>query len=152
MPDVAVIIVAAGRGVRAGGDLPKQFLQIGGEIMLRRTLSMFVEAENVGRVLPVIHPEDIALFQAAAANMTMLTPAFGGATRQASVRAGLEALSARPPDIVLIHDAARPFATRELIAREMCIRDSVTSMRRTFGDINAKRAGLIACCLSAPMT
>ena len=117
MPDVAAVIVAAGRGVRAGGDLPKQFLQIGGEIMLRRTLSMFVEAENVGRVLPVIHPEDIALFQAAAANMTMLTPAFGGATRQASVRAGLEALSARPPDIVLIHDAARPFATRELIAR-----------------------------------
>jgi len=117
MSDVAAVIVAAGRGVRAGGDLPKQFLQIGGEIMLRRTLSMFVEAENVGRVLPVIHPEDIALFQAAAANMTMLTPAFGGATRQASVRAGLEALSARPPDIVLIHDAARPFATRELIAR-----------------------------------
>ena len=117
MPDVAAVIVAAGRGVRAGGELPKQFRQIGGEIMLRRTLSMFVEAENVGRVLPVIHPEDIALFQAAAANMTMLTPAFGGATRQASVRAGLEALSARPPDIVLIHDAARPFATRELIAR-----------------------------------
>ena len=117
MSDVAAVIVAAGRGVRAGGELPKQFRQIGGEIMLRRTLSMFVEAENVGRVLPVIHPEDIALFQAAAANMTMLTPAFGGATRQASVRAGLEALSARPPDIVLIHDAARPFATRELIAR-----------------------------------
>jgi 2-C-methyl-D-erythritol 4-phosphate cytidylyltransferase/2-C-methyl-D-erythritol 2,4-cyclodiphosphate synthase len=117
MSDVAAVIVAAGRGVRAGGELPKQFRQIGGEIMLRRTLSMFVEAENVGRVLPVIHPEDIALFQAAAANMTMLTPAFGGATRQASVRTGLEALSARPPDIVLIHDAARPFATRELIAR-----------------------------------
>src|SRR5665811_404456 len=78
MPDVAAVIVAAGRGVRAGGELPKQFRQIGGEIMLRRTLSMFVEAENVGRVLPVIHPEDIALFQAAAANMTMLTPAFGG--------------------------------------------------------------------------
>jgi 2-C-methyl-D-erythritol 4-phosphate cytidylyltransferase/2-C-methyl-D-erythritol 2,4-cyclodiphosphate synthase len=117
MPDVAAVIVAAGRGARAGGDLPKQFRQIGGEIMLRRTLSMFVEAGNVGRVQPVINPEDIALFQAATANIAMLPPAFGGATRQASVRAGLEALNARPPDIVLIHDAARPFASAELIAR-----------------------------------
>jgi len=117
MPDVAVIIVAAGRGVRAGGDLPKQFQRIGGETMLRRALSMLVEHENVGLVQPVIHPEDLDLFQAATANLTMLPPAFGGATRQASVRAGLEALSAHMPDIVLIHDAARPFASAELVAR-----------------------------------
>jgi 2-C-methyl-D-erythritol 4-phosphate cytidylyltransferase/2-C-methyl-D-erythritol 2,4-cyclodiphosphate synthase len=117
MPDVAVIIVAAGRGVRAGGDLPKQFRRIGGETMLRRALSMLVEHENVGLVQPVIHPEDLELFQAATANLTMLPPAFGGATRQASVRAGLEALSAHMPDIVLIHDAARPFASAELVAR-----------------------------------
>jgi 2-C-methyl-D-erythritol 4-phosphate cytidylyltransferase/2-C-methyl-D-erythritol 2,4-cyclodiphosphate synthase len=117
MPDVAVIIVAAGRGVRAGGDLPKQFRRIGGETMLRRALSMLVEHENVGLVQPVIHPEDLDLFQAATANLTMLPPAFGGATRQASVRAGLEALSAHMPDIVLIHDAARPFASAELVAR-----------------------------------
>jgi 2-C-methyl-D-erythritol 4-phosphate cytidylyltransferase / 2-C-methyl-D-erythritol 2,4-cyclodiphosphate synthase len=117
MPDVAVIIVAAGRGVRAGGDLPKQFQRIGGETMLRRALSMLVEHENVALVQPVIHPEDLDLFQAATANLTMLPPAFGGATRQASVRAGLEALSAHMPDIVLIHDAARPFASAELVAR-----------------------------------
>src|SRR5665647_1207016 len=117
MPDVAAIVVAAGRGMRAGGDLPKQFRQIGGETMLRRTLSMFLEHANVGRVQPVIHREDLDLFRAATANIAMLPPAFGGATRQASVRAGLEALSARPPDIVLIHDAARPFASAELIAR-----------------------------------
>ena len=117
MPNVAAVVVAAGRGLRTGGDLPKQFRRIGGETMLRRALSMLVEHENVALVQPVIHPEDLDLFQAATANLTMLPPAFGGATRQASVRAGLEALSAHMPDIVLIHDAARPFATRELIAR-----------------------------------
>ena len=117
MPNVAAVVVAAGRGARAGGDLPKQFRRIGGETMLRRALLMFVEHGNVGLVQPVIHPEDLALFQAATANMTMLAPAFGGATRQASVRAGLEALSPRHPDIVLIHDAARPFASAELVAR-----------------------------------
>jgi 2-C-methyl-D-erythritol 4-phosphate cytidylyltransferase/2-C-methyl-D-erythritol 2,4-cyclodiphosphate synthase len=117
MPEVAAVIVAAGRGTRAGGDLPKQFRRIGGETMLRRTLSMFVEHSNVALVQPVIHTEDLALFQASTANITMLPPVFGGATRQASVRAGLEALAPRQPDIVLIHDAARPFATPELVAR-----------------------------------
>src|SRR5665647_3439583 len=87
MPDVAAIVVAAGRGMRAGGDLPKQFRQIGGETMLRRTLSMFLEHANVGLVQPVIHREDLDLFRAATANMALLAPAFGGATRQASVRA-----------------------------------------------------------------
>ena len=118
MPDVAAVIVAAGRGTRvAGGDLPKQFRRIGGETMLRRTLSMFVEHASIGRVQPVIHPEDLALYRDAVAGIETLAPVFGGATRQASVRSGLEALSARPPDIVLIHDAARPFASADLIAR-----------------------------------
>jgi len=117
MPDVAAIVVAAGRGMRAGGDLPKQFRQIGGETMLRRTLSMFLEHANVGFVQPVIHREDLDLFRAATANMTLLAPAFGGTTRQASVRAGLEALEPHQPAIVLIHDAARPFASADLISR-----------------------------------
>jgi 2-C-methyl-D-erythritol 4-phosphate cytidylyltransferase/2-C-methyl-D-erythritol 2,4-cyclodiphosphate synthase len=117
MPDVAAIVVAAGRGMRAGGDLPKQFRQIGGETMLRRTLSMFLEHANVGLVQPVIHRQDLDLFRAATANMALLAPAFGGATRQASVRAGLEALEPHQPAIVLIHDAARPFASADLISR-----------------------------------
>jgi 2-C-methyl-D-erythritol 4-phosphate cytidylyltransferase/2-C-methyl-D-erythritol 2,4-cyclodiphosphate synthase len=65
----------------------------------------------------VIHPEDVAHFQSSAAGIETLLPVYGGATRQASVRAGLEALSTRAPDIVLIHDAARPFASAELVAR-----------------------------------
>ena len=117
MADVAAVVVAAGKGTRVGGGTPKQFRRIGDEIMLRRTLATFVEAPKVALVQPVIRPEDRALFEAATANMTVLPPAPGGATRQASVRAGLEALAPRKPDIVLVHDAARPFATAALVTR-----------------------------------
>lgn len=117
MAEVAVVVVAAGRGERAGGGMPKQFRRVGDEIMLRRCLLMLVEAPNVGLVQPVIRPEDRILFAAAADKIDVLPPAFGGATRQASVRAGLEALAPRKPDIVLVHDAARPFATPALVAR-----------------------------------
>src|ERR1700690_1803618 len=114
---VAAVIVAAGRGSRAGGDMPKQFRPIGGESMLRRTLSMFVEHDKVSAVQPVIREEDIARYRMAAAELNILLPAFGGATRQCSVRAGLEALAAHQPAIVLIHDAARPFASAQLVSR-----------------------------------
>jgi 2-C-methyl-D-erythritol 4-phosphate cytidylyltransferase/2-C-methyl-D-erythritol 2,4-cyclodiphosphate synthase len=115
---VAAVIVAAGRGSRAGAaDVPKQFRQIGGEVMLRRTLATFAGAPRLALVQPVIHADDAALYRAAAAGFDLLAPVSGGATRQASVHAGLEALAAHAPDIVLIHDAARPFASAALIAR-----------------------------------
>jgi len=117
MPQVAVVVVAAGRGTRAGGDKPKQFRRIGDETMLRRCLLMLAEAPKVDLVQPVIRAEDREFFDHAAAGLDVLTPAFGGATRQASVHAGLEALSPRNPDIVLVHDAARPFATYALVER-----------------------------------
>ena len=117
MAGVAAVVVAAGRGMRAGGDMPKQFRPIGGESPLRRALSMFVEHREVGFVQPVIRPEDLDRYRSSAAGIDVLAPAFGGATRQASVRAGLEALAARKPDIVLIHDAARPFASAALVSR-----------------------------------
>jgi 2-C-methyl-D-erythritol 4-phosphate cytidylyltransferase/2-C-methyl-D-erythritol 2,4-cyclodiphosphate synthase len=117
MSGVAAVVVAAGRGERAGGGKPKQFRRIGDDIMLRRALLTLVEAPKVGLVQAVIRPEDAKLYQVATAGIDLPTPAFGGATRQASVRAGLEALAARQPDIVLVHDAARPFATAALIAR-----------------------------------
>ena len=115
---VAAVIVAAGSGTRAGPtDRPKQFRPIGGEPMLRRTLLRFSEAGLGGLIQPVIRSGDDALYRDAAAGIDTLAPVEGGATRQASVRAGLEALSAQAPDIVLIHDAARPFASAALIAR-----------------------------------
>jgi 2-C-methyl-D-erythritol 4-phosphate cytidylyltransferase/2-C-methyl-D-erythritol 2,4-cyclodiphosphate synthase len=117
MVGVAAVIVAAGRGSRAGGDMPKQFRPIGGEPMIRRGLLMFVEHPNVGAVQPVIHQDDMAMFQSSVAGLDVLPPVFGGATRQNSVRAGLEALAPRQPDIVLIHDAARPFASAALVSR-----------------------------------
>ena len=117
MAGVAAIIVAAGRGTRAGHDLPKQFWPIGGETMLRRALSLFVNHAEVGCVQAVIRPEDQERFRSSTAGFDILPPAFGGVTRQASVRAGLEALQPSNPYIVLIHDAARPFASAALVSR-----------------------------------
>ena len=115
---VAAIIVAAGRGTRAGdSSVPKQFRPVGGEIMLRRTLGLFAGASSVSLVQTIIHADDDARYRAAANGFDLLPPVSGGATRQASVRAGLEALAPHAPDIVLVHDAARPFASAGLIAR-----------------------------------
>jgi 2-C-methyl-D-erythritol 4-phosphate cytidylyltransferase/2-C-methyl-D-erythritol 2,4-cyclodiphosphate synthase len=117
MAGVAAVVVAAGRGSRAGGDLPKQFQSIGGEPMIRRSLAMLVEHPEIGAVQPVIHRDDVAMFVAAAAELPLLPHVFGGLTRQTSVRAGLEALAEQKPDIVLVHDAARPFGSAALISR-----------------------------------
>ena len=117
MARVAAVVVAAGKGSRVGGDTPKQFRRVGDEIMLRRTLVTLIEAPGVGMVQPVIRGEDRALFEHAADRRERLPPALGGATRQASVRSGLEALAPHQPEIVLVHDAARPFASQALIAR-----------------------------------
>ena len=115
---VAAIVVAGGRGERAGGDMPKQYRDIAGEPMIRPTLRAFLDHAQVALVQPVIHRDDENLYRAATADLTKLSPPVaGGATRQASVRAGLEAVAARAPDLVLIHDAARPFLTGALIDR-----------------------------------
>ena len=114
---VAAVVVAAGRGVRAGGNGPKQYREIGGEPVIRASLKALAGHPGIAMVQPVIHSDDRALFGAAAAGLGLLEPAMGGATRQASVRAGLEALGPRRPDLVLVHDAARPFASAALIAR-----------------------------------
>lgn len=117
MSEVAAVVVAAGRGLRAGGEVPKQFRRIGGETMLSRTLSALLKVPRLAAVQPVIHPDDRDRYGSVGHDARILAPVFGGATRQASVRAGLEALAARKPAIVLVHDAARPFASRQLIAR-----------------------------------
>jgi len=114
---VAAVVVAAGRGLRVGGDRPKQYRQILGEPVIRPSLAALAAHGDISLVQPVVHPDDAALYQAAVAGLDLLPPVPGGATRQASVRAGLEALAARRPDLVLVHDAARPFASQALITR-----------------------------------
>jgi 2-C-methyl-D-erythritol 4-phosphate cytidylyltransferase/2-C-methyl-D-erythritol 2,4-cyclodiphosphate synthase len=117
MAEVAAVVVAAGQGLRAGGDLPKQFRRIGGEAMLRRSLSTLLSLSEIGAIQPVIRPEDRAHYDEAATGLPLLPPVPGGVTRQASVRAGLDALVPHAPKIVLVHDAARPFASPALIGR-----------------------------------
>jgi 2-C-methyl-D-erythritol 4-phosphate cytidylyltransferase/2-C-methyl-D-erythritol 2,4-cyclodiphosphate synthase len=75
-------------------------------------------------VQPVLNPDDAAMFNLAVSDMRYRPPASGGATRQASVHAGLEALASQLPDIVLIHDAARPFVTAALISRAIDAADA----------------------------
>jgi 2-C-methyl-D-erythritol 4-phosphate cytidylyltransferase/2-C-methyl-D-erythritol 2,4-cyclodiphosphate synthase len=116
-PTVVAVVVAAGRGLRAGGDLPKQYRKLAGEPVIRSCLSLFAWHGEIAAVQAVIHPDDRTSYDAAAAGLRLLPPVPGGTTRQASVRAGLEALSARAPDIVLVHDAARPFCSAELVSR-----------------------------------
>jgi 2-C-methyl-D-erythritol 4-phosphate cytidylyltransferase/2-C-methyl-D-erythritol 2,4-cyclodiphosphate synthase len=114
---VAAVVVAAGRGLRVGGDMPKQYRALAGEPVIRTSLRLFAHHPGVAMVQPVIHPDDGARFDAATGGLKLLAPVFGGATRQASVRAGLEALAPLRPDLVLIHDAARPYASATLVSR-----------------------------------
>jgi 2-C-methyl-D-erythritol 4-phosphate cytidylyltransferase/2-C-methyl-D-erythritol 2,4-cyclodiphosphate synthase len=113
----AAILVAAGRGLRAGAGGPKQYRLIGGQTVIYRAMEPFSLHPLVASVQPVLHADDIAMFNAAVSGLRHRPPANGGATRQASVHAGLEALAGQAPDVVLIHDAARPFVSAGLIAR-----------------------------------
>ena len=114
---VAAVIVAAGRGSRAGGDIPKAYRPLSGQPVIRFSLTLFSGDRQINVVQPVIHADDARLYAEAAEGLDLLPPVFGGDTRQSSVRAGLEALRARQPEIVLVHDAARPFASAALIGR-----------------------------------
>ena len=113
----AAILVAAGRGLRAGAGGPKQYREIGGQTVIFRAMAAFCRHPDVFAVQPVVNPDDAAIFNDAVAGLRHQPPTNGGATRQASVHAGLEALAAEKPDIVLIHDAARPFVTPAVISR-----------------------------------
>lgn len=113
----AALIVAAGRGHRLGGPRPKQYLPLGGEPILARTLGVFVAHADVDQVLAVIAPDDVSLYDGlGVASRKLLAPVPGGATRQASVHQGLLALAAKGCTRVLIHDGARPFIAPELVS------------------------------------
>lgn len=118
---VAALIVAAGRGSRAGEGLPKQYRMLVGRPILGRTLEIFLAHPQINHVVAVIHPDDEMFYRSCLETLPhdlasrLLPPSYGGATRQDSVRAGLEALMAIGPDVVLVHDAARPFVSAALV-------------------------------------
>jgi 2-C-methyl-D-erythritol 4-phosphate cytidylyltransferase/2-C-methyl-D-erythritol 2,4-cyclodiphosphate synthase len=118
------LIVAAGRGQRLGGDAPKQYLPLRGVPMLRRTVEALLAHPAVDFVQVAIHADDRARYEAAVGGLPRLRPPVpGGETRAASVLKGLEALAGDAPDRVLIHDAARPFVSPEVIAAVLAALD-----------------------------
>lgn len=118
----AALIVAAGRGRRMESETPKQYLTLGEHAVLHHTVSAFLASDQIHAVRVVIHSDDHDLYSAATrqiADPRLLPPVPGGASRSASVRLGLEALAEHTLSTVLIHDAARPFCSTDLIARTL---------------------------------
>jgi len=117
---VAVVVVAAGRGERAGQakDGPKQYRLIGGKPVIRHTLEVLAKSKRVGTIAVAVHPEDSSLFNQAREGLDGdIRAVHGGASRQESTRLALAALEEVKPDIVLIHDGVRPFIDEALIDR-----------------------------------
>ena len=112
---VGLLVVAGGRGVRLGADRPKQYLTCAGRPLIVHTLEVLAASFPFSAVTVVIRPDDQVLYGQAIAHLAprasaaLGQPAIGGTTRQQSVLSGLEALAAADLDIVLIHDAVRPF-------------------------------------------
>jgi 2-C-methyl-D-erythritol 4-phosphate cytidylyltransferase len=115
---MAVVIVAAGRGLRVGAEIPKQYIPLGDTCALNRTVRKFLSIDAVNWIVPVIHPDDKELCSQALIGLhdeRLLAAVRGAETRAKSVRCGLEKLARFTPDVVLIHDAARPFLPTEVI-------------------------------------
>ncbi|MBI2253793.1 MAG: bifunctional 2-C-methyl-D-erythritol 4-phosphate cytidylyltransferase/2-C-methyl-D-erythritol 2,4-cyclodiphosphate synthase [Proteobacteria bacterium] len=116
-PKVFALIVAAGSGSRMGTDMPKQYLPLGGKTVLRHSLETFLAHPHISGVRVVINDALRDLYDAATAGLDLMPPVAGGGRRQDSVRLGLESLAGETPDLVLIHDAARPFIDAGTIDR-----------------------------------
>lgn len=135
METITALIVAAGRGTRAGGGTPKQYRPLAGEMVLTRTINALLANDEVSQVLCVIHPEDVSHYNAATKSISdkrLNPPTFGGDTRSESVTNGLNQASS---DFVLIHDAARPLLPYDALKRV------ITGVRQTD-----------ACFLALPVT
>ena len=117
MSKSVALIVAAGRGHRFGGEMPKQYTQLDGAPVLRHTVMAFLSQPKIDHVRVVIHPDDMDLYEAATEGLGLKTPIFGGEERQDSVRLGLKQIADDAPDFVLIHDGARPYISADVISR-----------------------------------
>ena len=128
MARCAVLVLAGGSGSRVGADIPKQYLNIGGTPIIRRTVEVFLSHPAVDIVQVVIGAEDTERCHKALAGLELPDPVAGGATRQDSGRKGLEALEEYSPDYVLIHDAARPFVDHGTIDRVIQALDQASAV------------------------
>ena len=118
MAETVALIVAAGRGERAGGGVPKQFRLLAGKPVLRWAIEVFRGHPQVDAVQVVIHGDDRERYEAAAAGLGLVPPIIGGATSgRTRFGNGLNALGQSPPRRVLIHDGARPLVSAALISR-----------------------------------
>ncbi|CTQ53487.1 Bifunctional enzyme IspD/IspF [Roseibium album] len=124
--NAAVIVVAAGRGTRLADPVnarPKQYRLLSGTMVLTNTLETIGKHPRISDMVTVIHPNDVELYENAVENLgvaqreKLKRAVFGGKTRQQSVLEGLRAVSQTKCDYVLIHDAARPFVTHDIIDR-----------------------------------
>jgi 2-C-methyl-D-erythritol 4-phosphate cytidylyltransferase/2-C-methyl-D-erythritol 2,4-cyclodiphosphate synthase len=123
MIKIVALITACGRGSRFnnsvnfpnGEGIPKQYLPLAGIALLRHSILAFLNHPKIDDVICVIHPDDMGLYEEAVAGLDLLNPAFGGESRQASIRLGLESLREYNPDKVLIHDGVRPFVSKRVI-------------------------------------
>ncbi|WP_319024806.1 bifunctional 2-C-methyl-D-erythritol 4-phosphate cytidylyltransferase/2-C-methyl-D-erythritol 2,4-cyclodiphosphate synthase [Nisaea sediminum] len=113
----ALLIVAAGRGTRLGSEIPKQYLKLAGKPVLRHALDRFLAHDAIGPVRIVIDPDHRTLYEEAVSGLDLPLPVPGGAERGQSVLNGLRALAEDAPDQVLVHDAARPFVSPQVIDR-----------------------------------
>ncbi|MEM7056797.1 MAG: bifunctional 2-C-methyl-D-erythritol 4-phosphate cytidylyltransferase/2-C-methyl-D-erythritol 2,4-cyclodiphosphate synthase [Pseudomonadota bacterium] len=121
----AAIIVAAGKGLRLGGAVPKQYQDLGGKTVLTRTVEALLACQGINLILTAIHMDFRGYYDDAIAGLQadrLLPPTAGGDDRASSVRLALEALAPHAPDRVLIHDAARPFVQSDLL-NQLCATD-----------------------------
>lgn len=114
---IVALITACGRGNRfnRGEGVPKQYMPLAGKPLLYHSIFAFLNHPQITDVICVIHPDDAALYEETVIGLDLLNPVFGGDTRQASIRIGLEALREYNPSKVLIHDGVRPFVSKRII-------------------------------------
>jgi 2-C-methyl-D-erythritol 4-phosphate cytidylyltransferase/2-C-methyl-D-erythritol 2,4-cyclodiphosphate synthase len=111
------LLVAAGNSTRMAGDMPKPYMQLGGEPLLRRTVKIFLEHPAIDGVRVVIRREHHAYYKKAVEGLTLFPCVVGGTSRQESVRLGLQSLAHRKPERILVHDIARPLTGHTLISQ-----------------------------------